>query len=96
MFDMSGHSVEFCGARLVGSDPEILREFGIDPEQASMVCWGEDLARIPLLVWDEGGEVIFRNDMLTPEHAALLAGAGVACNRVISEENEAVAKAINS
>lgn len=51
-----------------------------------MVVWGEDLAKVPLLVYTDEG-LIWANDMLTDEHRMDLSHAAVAINGVIEAEN---------
>lgn len=56
------------------------------PSQVAMVVWGEDLARVPLLVYNDNG-LIWRAPELTDDHADMLDMAARFVNFVLKAEN---------
>lgn len=61
----------------------------IQIEDVAAVVWGEDMARIPLIVFAADGDVMFRNPMLTSGHAARLEAAARNMISVIEDEQTA-------
>lgn len=74
----------------IGQINECLAEPGgggfIPPERFSMIVWGEDLARIPLIIYSDEGDVMYRCEMLTDDHFKALDEAARLVNRVLEEE----------
>jgi hypothetical protein len=87
---LEDYGVDVSDLGLINSALSLVAYGTVTADEIAMVVWGEDLARVPLIVYGLDGEVIYRDEVLTEDGYREYDKTARALNRCMQAEMENV------